>query len=60
MAKTVYGGGTGWNTVTLTASAAPVIFALAIDNCPAGQQPSAALTVSGAMERSRCTVTADR
>ncbi len=60
MAKTIYGGGTGWNTATLTASAVPVIFALAIDNCPAGQQPSAAFTVTGAEDRSHYTYTADR
>ena len=60
MAKTVYGGSTGWNTATLTASTSPVIFALAIDNCPGSGDPSTAFTVTGAEDRSHYTHTADR
>lgn len=60
MTNTVYGGATGWNSDTLTAPVTPVVFAVAIDNCPGSGDPSTAFTLSGAEDRSHYTNTADR
>lgn len=60
MVKSVYVGGTTGYQQTFTASLTATYIVFAIDNCPSGQQPSAAFVLHGAQELSHYTASINR